>query len=157
MRCPNCGGYSFDDYGACTNCKSAPPGKSNFLIGKVDTFAPAEGLAKKEGRLLFFSHPSSMYYTPAEEKCLELLEDKFPDHYLLNPRDIVMKMINSNSNTNDKLEYTLTLMEAESHLIHKVRECNILAYYEGEEPSSLVEDHIVEADKRNIPIFQIEI
>lgn len=48
MRCPKCGGYSFDDRGVCKTCGDSiypiPPRKD---LGKVDIFKMADGLENK--------------------------------------------------------------------------------------------------------------
>lgn len=48
QRCPNCGGYSWDN-GKCTNCGHVPnTGKPRFDMGNVDIFELAKGLERKK-------------------------------------------------------------------------------------------------------------
>ena len=48
MRCPSCGGYSFDGEGRCRYCGVKPPtDKPRFELGKVDVFKLARLLKEK--------------------------------------------------------------------------------------------------------------
>ena len=48
QRCPNCGGYSWDD-GKCSHCGFVPKtSKPRFELNKVDIFDLADGLKKKQ-------------------------------------------------------------------------------------------------------------
>jgi ribosomal protein L37E len=48
MRCPECGGYSFDDKGVCSICGyNMYPTPSRKDLGMVDIYKLAEGLEKK--------------------------------------------------------------------------------------------------------------
>lgn len=48
QRCPNCGGYSWDN-GVCNSCGYVPKTSApRFDLGEVDIFALAKGLKEKE-------------------------------------------------------------------------------------------------------------
>ena len=101
---------------------------------------------------LFFSHSLTTYNTPIENKCLELLRGKYPDHYVINPKDILMDKSISGTTPEDQFR-----KEMECYFLPRVRECDILAYYKDDSYSPGVDMEIAEATRLGIPIIKLEL
>ena len=87
-----------------------------------------------EGRIIFFSHSLTTYYTQAEKLCLEFIRTHYPNYYIINPRDIA-------------LEHHWDFDACMRHLLPEVQRCEILFWYKDDSHSPGVDTEIAEAHR----------
>ncbi len=144
MSCGSWCVYYRDKGEHCKQCSDYQGNKrSRFEFGKIDLKKMAEGLARKDGRLIFFSHSLTSYYTSAESSCLEFISTFYHHYYVINPRDI-------------PLEPTWDFDTCMKHILPRIEGCNILLYYKDDSHSPGVDMEIAEANRLNIPVIKLE-
>ncbi len=98
---------------------------------------------------LFFSHSLTTYNSSVEDNCLSLLQAKYPNHHVVNPKYIE---ITEPINTPEDFARII-----EDYILPIVKSCNILAYYKDDSFSPGVDMEIAEAQRLAIPIVRLEI